>query len=1261
MLSRHSRSIRSEERYRSLITATAQLVWTTDAKGNVVEDIPSWRAFTGQSEEEVKGQGWIHALHPEDRERTAAVWAHAVGTRSNYATEYRVRRLDGEYRHFIVRGVPILKKDGGIREWVGTCTDVTEWKQAQEELFNSRQMLQLVLDNIPQRVFWKDRNLVYLGCNKPFADDANHSVPDAVVGKTDYELRDVAAAEAGQQRADDQQVIESGASKLNYEVPFNKPDGTQSWLMLNKAPLRDLSGNVIGVLGTYEDITFRKQAEAVLKREQKAKLDTEIFHRERAEKSLREEKQTVDEAQRLAKVGSWVWELEPERIAWSEEMCDILGHDPAAPIPSYQEGKRFFTPESWERLDAVVQDTLRTGAPFQVDLEIVRPGGQRGYITSRGEAQRDEIGRIARLRGTVQDITARKRAEAELQWKSAFFEALVHGSNDGILVVDSEGKKILQNQRTVDLWDIPAAIANDPDDSKQVQFVIQERVKDPEEFLARVLHLYSHPDEVGRSEVELKTGTVLDRYSSPVIDSKGKYYGRIWSFRDITERKRAEEALQKAHDTLELRVQERTAELKIANEQLARTNRLLHILSECDHQMVHAKDESELLREICKVIVGPGGYPSVWIGYPENDDVKTVRPVAQEGFEPGYLDSIKIVWADVPEGRGPAGTVIRTGCPSIVKDIETSVHFAPWKEEATRRGYVSVIALPLCGHGQVFGALVIYSKTADAFTSGEVAALTELAEDLAYGIMSFRAQAERDRAELELRRVADLQSAILNNATYTVISTDEKGIITSINPAGEKALGYTSDECVGKLMPTVFHDPVEMAERAKLFSQELGIAIEPGFEVFVARARHDLPNEYEWMYVRKDGSRFPVWLSVSALRDSQRNVIGFLGLANDITERKRAEEALHRSEQKFATIFHASPVALAVSEYGTGRLVEINEAMVRLAHASSRDELITRTSLEFGFTLEARNKLLETLDRFGHIDRAEIKAQRADGEPFVGEVSISPYELDGKRYLLSNIVDMTERYKAREEIQRLNKDLEARVAARTAELLAANQELETFNYSVSHDLRAPLRAVDGFSRFLQDEFSAHLNSEANASLDRICEATARMDQLINGLLNLSQIGRATLRTGPVNLSALAAEVAAELHESEPKRAVVFTITPNLYADGDSNLLRSVLQNLLGNAWKYTSKHDSAHIEFGATQTEGKTVFHVRDDGAGFNPEYAGKLFTAFQRLHRADEFPGTGIGLMVVQKILQRHGGKIWAEGLEDKGATFYFTIPSRK
>jgi PAS domain S-box-containing protein len=1261
MLARHTRTVRGEERYRSLIAATAQLVWTTDAQGNVVEDIPTWRAFTGQSEDQIKGRGWINALHPDDRERTTAVWAHAVRTRSNYATEYRVRRHDGEYCHFMVRGVPILKKDGGIREWVGTCTNVTEWKQAQEDLFNSRQMLQLVLDNIPQRVFWKDRKSVYMGCNKPFAQDADDSIPDAIVGKTDYELHGVAAADATRQRTDDQVVMDTGTSKVNYEEPLNKPDGTQSWLMSSKAPLRDQSGDVIGVLGTYEDITVLKQAEALIRREQNARLQVEISHREQAEESLRERRQELEEAQRLARVGSWVWEPEPESVTWSEEMCEIFGRDPALPAPGYGEVQRFYTAESWRRMDAAVKGALETGTPYQLDLEIIRANGQQAWVTARGEAQRDASGRIVRLRGSVQDITARKRAEEALRWNSAFFEALVHSSFDGILVVDSEGRKILQNQRTVELWEIPPAIATDPDDKKQIQFVIEERVKHAEKFLAKVSHLYSHPNEISRDEVELKTGTVLDRYSSPVVDNKGKYYGRIWSFRDITERKRAEEALRKAHDTLEQRVQERTAELKITNDHLARANRLLRILSECNELVVHAKNESELSREICRIIVEPGGYPSVWIGYAENDDAKTVRPVAEKGFEPGYLDTLKTTWSDTLMGRSPSGAAIRSGNPSIVQDIRTSIYFAPWREEAMRRGYASVIGLPLRGHGRVFGALTIYARTPDAFPPSEVVALMELADDFAYGILSLRAQAEREKAEVELRRVADLQSAILNNTTYTVISTDERGIITSINPAGEKALGYTAGECVGKLMPTAFHDPREIAARAGVFSKDLGVAIEPGFEVLVARARRDLPNEYEWTCVRKNGSRFPVWLSVTALRDSQRNIIGFLGLANDITERKRAEEALQRSEQKFVTIFQASPVALSVSEYETGRLVEINDAMVRLAHGADREKLIGRSSTDFGFTVEEHKSVLEALERSGHVDRLEVKARRLNGEPFVAEVSISPYELDGKRYLLSNVVDITERYMAREEIQRLNKDLEARVTERTAELLAANQELETFNYSVSHDLRAPLRAVDGFSRFLQEEHSSQLNSEARTCLDRICAATARMDLLIKGLLNLSQIGRTRIRSRPVNLSVLASAVATELQESEPRRQVQFTITPDLHAEGDPDLLRSVLQNLIGNAWKYTSKHEHAHIEFGVEKCAGETVFYVRDDGAGFKPEYARKLFNAFQRLHGAEEFPGTGIGLTIVQRILQRHGGRIWAEAMEDKGATFYFTVPAPK
>jgi PAS domain S-box-containing protein len=590
-------------------------------------------------------------------------------------------------------------------------------------------------------------------------------------------------------------------------------------------------------------------------------------------------------------------------------------------------------------------------------------------------------------------------------------------------------------------------------------------------------------------------------------------------------------------------------------------------------------------------------------------------------------------------------------------------------------------------------------------------------------------------------------------------------------------------------MPNHFHDPDEMAERARIFSEELGAAIAPGFEVFVARARRDLPNEYEWTYLRKDGSRFPVLLSVAALRNSQRDIIGFLGIANDITGRKqaedalresrqelneaqriakmgswtwvpeqdivtwseelyriagvdpalptpkyqelerfytpeswerlnaaveralqtgmpyeldlelisingqrgwitargegqrnasgrvvklrgtaqditelkRAEEALHRSEQKFATIFRGSPVALSVSELETGRFIEVNEAFLRLVRGTSFDQVVGHTSLEFGLALDERKKILDAVLRLGHVDRLEIEAHRLDGEPFAAEVSLSPYEFEGKHYLLTNIVDITERKLAREEIQRLNLDLEKRVMARTSDLAAANQELETFSYSASHDLRSPLRTINGFSKLLKEEYADKLDLEGRDTLDRISTAAERMDLLIRGLLNLSHITRSRIQCRPVNLSVMANTIAGDLQRSEPQRVAEFVIAPDLSAQGDPELLRSVLQNLLGNSWKYTSKHPEARIEFGAEQHGGETVFYVRDDGAGFDPENAGKLFNAFQRLHDAREFPGAGIGLATVQRIIQRHSGRIWAEGAENEGATFYFTIPSPK
>ena len=419
--------------------------------------------------------------------------------------------------------------------------------------------------------------------------------------------------------------------------------------------------------------------------------------------------------------------------------------------------------------------------------------------------------------------------------------------------------------------------------------------------------------------------------------------------------------------------------------------------------------------------------------------------------------------------------------------------------------------------------------------------------------------------------------------------------------------------------------------------------------------------ELDLEIIREDGQGG--WISArgEAQRDASGRVVKMRGTVQDVTERKQAEEALHRSEQKFETIFRSSPVALSVSEFETGRFIEINEAFLRLMNGTSFDQMVGRTSVEVGLPLDERKKIIDAVLRFGHVDRLEVSAKRLDGEPFAAEVSLSPYEIEGKSYLLTNIVDITERKEAREQIHQLNLDLEKRVMERTSDLAAANRELETFSFSVSHDLRSPLRIIDGFSKLLKEEYADRLDLEARDYLDRISTAAERMDLLIRGLLNLSHITRSQIQHRPVNLSAMANAIAREFQGSDPQRVAEFVIAPDLSAKGDPELLRSVLQNLLGNAWKYTSKHPRARIEFGAEQGGGKTVFYVRDDGAGFDPENAGKLFNAFQRLHDEKEFPGTGIGLTTVQRIIQRHGGRIWAEGVVNKGATFYFTLPLRK
>ncbi len=306
-----------------------------------------------------------------------------------------------------------------------------------------------------------------------------------------------------------------------------------------------------------------------------------------------------------------------------------------------------------------------------------------------------------------------------------------------------------------------------------------------------------------------------------------------------------------------------------------------------------------------------------------------------------------------------------------------------------------------------------------------------------------------------------------------------------------------------------------------------------------------------------------------------------------------------------------------------------------------QSELLKRTNRELGKANKAMGSMNEEIRQLNEMLEARV-AQRTE------ELRLANAELEN---------EVKARKEAEEEVRKLNAGLEQRVRERTAELEAANRELESFSYSISHDLRTPLRSIDGFSKALLDDYFDLLDDSGKDYLKRVRGASQRMGELIDDILNLSRVTRNEMSRDEVNMSRIATKIAGDLKSASPDRQVDIRIHDGMVVQGDPRLLQVALQNLFDNAWKFTGRRENACIEFGVTENEGKQLYFVRDNGAGFDMRYAQKLFSPFQRLHSPDEFPGTGIGLATVQRVIKRHGGNIWTEAAVDRGATFYFTF----
>ena len=515
---------------------------------------------------------------------------------------------------------------------------------------------------------------------------------------------------------------------------------------------------------------------------------------------------------------------------------------------------------------------------------------------------------------------------------------------------------------------------------------------------------------------------------------------------------------------------------------------------------------------------------------------------------------------------------------------------------------------------------------------------------------------DQKRVEEALRDSQSLYHSFIEQLPNAVFRKDREGRYVLVNPEFCRLKNLKKEDFIGK-------KPVEVAASATNAQGIEGPATKyahVGEDVHEQILRSGKTFETEEEYHGTVGGILHMYVMRMPVFDSRGTIVGTQGIMFDISERKRAEREIQKlnqelesrvwqrtaelteSEERFRQLAEASYEAIIIHESGV--LLRANDQFSKL-FGFELGELLGKQVMPLTTAPQSLEVLKKQIDT-GGLGPYEATGRRKDGTTFPMEVRARIIEYKGRPVRVAAIMDITRRKQAEEALRE-----------RTVALEAANKELEAFSYSVSHDLRAPLRSIDGFSQALLEDYHDKLDENGKSHLTRVRNAAQRMAQLIDDVLDLSRIHRVEMSRVSVDLTGLAKEIIEDLRETQPRKNVEVAIEPGMSAVGDTQLLRLFLQNLLENAWKFTSKHNHAKIEIGSRESDGKKVFYVKDDGAGFDMAHADMLFAPFQRLHAQTEFPGTGVGLASAQRIIHRHGGTIWAESEVEKGATFYFTL----
>jgi len=854
-----------------------------------------------------------------------------------------------------------------------------------------------------------------------------------------------------------------------------------------------------GALVSYlAEATYSAQARAY-KAEEQSRLAAE---REKAAVELQQSESKYRELVQNANSAIIRWKRDGTLTFFNEYAQKFFGYSAEEVI-----GKsvNILVPEQSAEgsLTGLVQDIVNHPERYASNISenILRDGG-RVWMAWTNKPVLDEEGQVLEILAVGSDITERKRAEEALSLRESYLSAILENQPGLVWLKDREGRFLAVNRAfalscgmerpeevlgktDLDIWPGELAEKYRNDDkavlTKGAPIAVEESISD-------------------RGEMKW-----FETFKTPVLNKDGQILGTSGFARDITERKRTEE-------------------------ELRRLNRILRALSNTNQAAIHAEGVSDFLDAVCRIIVEDCGHPMVWIGFAEDDENKTVKPVAQAGFEEGYLDTIKITWSDTELGRGPTGTAIRTGTPDVCRNMHTEIRMRPWREQAITRGYASSVGLPLKTGGQTSGVLTIYSREPDSFSGDEVKLLAELADDLAYGITVLRLRLAHQQSEKQLRESQARLDLALRSASMGTWHWDITGNRRYFDDQACYLLGID---------PTTFTGDVE----------EVFAALHPDDREVVRKAlartlERDVPYQAEYRAAWPDGSVHYIASRGKLVRDDEGRPVRLNGLIWDISERRHMEEELRKS----------------------------------------RDDLELR----------------------------------------VGERT-------------------------------------AELSATVARLELVNAELQEFAFVASHDLQEPLRKIQTFCDMAKKRCAPVLDSTSKDYLDRVIKSASRMRQLLSDLLQFSRVATKLEPFEKIDLVKIVQE-AVDVFEKTVKNTgalVHIESMPTIEAD-ESQMLR-LFQNLIGNALKFRSNGIPNVKVYGKLVGRGLCEILIEDNGIGFDPKFAELIFKPFQRLHNRNEYEGTGMGLAICRKIIERHGGSISAASEPGKGSTFIIRLPVKQ